>query len=264
MHGEEHRDFSAIIGWKSLEDSVKGFGADHEFTRLIPDLNGKDPDDAFSSVPYEKGYTFLSHLEGLVGKDKWNQYIPHYFTRYARLSIDSYEFKTDLLEFFSSDPQASATLKALDWDKWFYSTGLPPKPDFDTTLADVCYNLASKWEEADPKTFEPNIKDIQGWKANQVVVFLDQLLASDKPLDKNLVQAMGKTYGLEKSSNVEVVARYYRVALRARDEDVYQPTAELLANVGRMKFVRPLSVSVKFCHQKRTVRANVIDADTSN
>jgi len=43
----------------------------------VPNLDGKDPDDAFSSVPYEKGYTFLSHLESVVGKEKWNKYIPH-------------------------------------------------------------------------------------------------------------------------------------------------------------------------------------------
>lgn len=36
------------------EDSVNLFGKDHEFTKLVIDLKGKDPDDAFSSIPYEK------------------------------------------------------------------------------------------------------------------------------------------------------------------------------------------------------------------
>jgi hypothetical protein len=36
------------------EDSVNNFGHDHEFTKLVIDLKGKDPDDAFSSIPYEK------------------------------------------------------------------------------------------------------------------------------------------------------------------------------------------------------------------
>jgi leukotriene-A4 hydrolase len=36
------------------EDSVELFGHDHEFTKLVIDLKGKDPDDAFSSIPYEK------------------------------------------------------------------------------------------------------------------------------------------------------------------------------------------------------------------
>lgn len=41
------------------------------------DLKGKDPDDAFSSVPYEKGFNFLFYLENLIGKDKFDKFIPH-------------------------------------------------------------------------------------------------------------------------------------------------------------------------------------------
>ena len=55
LYGESHRDFQAIIGWKALIDSVNEFGQAHEFTKLIPDLKGKNPDDSFSSIPYEKG-----------------------------------------------------------------------------------------------------------------------------------------------------------------------------------------------------------------
>lgn len=76
-HGEAYRHFSAIIGWEALVDSVELFGADHEFTKLVVDLKGKDPDDAFSSIPYEKGFNFLFYLENLVGKDKWDKFIPH-------------------------------------------------------------------------------------------------------------------------------------------------------------------------------------------
>lgn len=67
-HGEPHRDFSAIIGWKALSDSITQFGEDHEFTKLVIDLKGKDPDDAFSSIPYEKDFTFLYHLEKLLAR----------------------------------------------------------------------------------------------------------------------------------------------------------------------------------------------------
>lgn len=68
-------------------DSVELFGADHEFTKLIVDLKGKDPDDAFSSVPYEKGFNFLFHLENLVGKNKWDKFIPH--VRAFRASVQN-------------------------------------------------------------------------------------------------------------------------------------------------------------------------------
>ena len=240
VHGEPYRDFSAIIGWKDLEDSVAQFGEDHEFTRLIVDLKGKDPDDALSSIPYEKGYTFLSFLESQVGKDKWNKFIPHYFTTFARRSLDSYDFKTNLLSFFESDTTASDALDMVEWDAWFYKPGLPPKPKFDTSLVDVCYALASKWENIRTETFEPKVQDIEGWAANQVVVFLDSVQGFAHNLDKKETETMRSIYGFAKSGNAEVVARYFQIALKARDDSVYKPTAELLGNVGRIKFVRPL------------------------
>ena len=43
------------------------FGKNHPFTHLVPDLKGVDPDDAFSSVPYEKGSNLLMYLEQKLG-----------------------------------------------------------------------------------------------------------------------------------------------------------------------------------------------------
>lgn len=238
-HGEPHRDFSAIIGWKALEDSVNLFGDDHEFTKLIIDLKGKDPDDAFSSIPYEKGFHFLYYIEKLVTKPKFDKFIPHYFTTWQKKSLDSYEFKSTLLDFFASDADASASLSKIDWDSWFYQPGLPPKPQFDTSLVDNCYALADKWEAAGAD-FKPSPSDIEGWSANQVVVFLEKVQLFKRPLTPSLSKVMGKAYSLTATRNVELSSRYFGIGLCAKDESVYQPAADLLGTVGRMKFVRPL------------------------
>lgn len=42
-------------------------GPKNPLTRLVVDLKGVHPDDAFSTVPYEKGSLFLRYLEDLVG-----------------------------------------------------------------------------------------------------------------------------------------------------------------------------------------------------
>ncbi|OOF92299.1 hypothetical protein ASPCADRAFT_152824 [Aspergillus carbonarius ITEM 5010] len=245
VHGEAYRHFSAIIGWKALTDSVEHFGYDHEFTKLITDLKGKDPDDAFSSIPYEKGFNFLFHLETLVGKQKFDQFIPHYFTVFKGKSLDSYEFKSTLLDFFRSDAETSELLHALDWDTWFYAPGLPPKPQFDTSLVDVVYELSHKWKFLSETSFKPQRSDIEGLSANQIVVFLEQILLLERPLTSGLSKLMGEVYGLAKSENIEVANLYFQVGLKAGDESVVGPTAELLGRIGRMKFVRPLFRSLQ-------------------
>ncbi|EHL01211.1 Metalloproteases (zincins), catalytic [Glarea lozoyensis ATCC 20868] len=237
VHGEPHRDFSAIIGWKALQDSVAQYGDDHEFTKLVIDLKGKDPDDAFSSIPYEKGFHFLYYLEKLVGKSAWDKFIPHYFTTWMKKSLDSYDFKATLLDFFASDKEASKALEAVDWDSWFYKPGLPPKPDFDTSIVDKCYALADKWESND---YKPQPSDVEGWSANQIVVFLEKIQLFKTPIPVSQSKAMGSAYSLTNTRNVELSSRYFGIGLTSKDESVYQPTAELLGKVGRMKFVRPL------------------------
>ncbi|GAB7340063.1 hypothetical protein MBLNU457_6559t2 [Dothideomycetes sp. NU457] len=252
VHGEPHRDFSSIIGWKALSDSIKLFGEDHEFTKLIPDLKGKDPDDAFSSIPYEKGFTFLYYLEKLVGKDKWDQFIPHYFTSFKEKSLDSYDFKATLLDFFSKDSTASKQLQSIDWDSWFYKPGFPPKPNFDTSMVDECYALAEKWEALNNganASWSPSKSDLKDWMANQTVVFLETVQTWEKPLKSELVEKMGSAYGFAESHNVELVSRYFGVGLKSKTRSIYEPTADLLGRVGRMKFVRPLYRGLKECDE---------------
>lgn len=263
IHGgdDKYRDFSAIIGWKALTDSIAQFGEDHEFTKMIPDLKGQDPDDAFSTVPYEKGSTFLYYLEKLIGRDRWDKFIPHYFSEYKKRSVDSYEFKATLLAFFEADNDAWKKLQSLDWDSWFYKAGFPPKPDFDTTLADQCYDLAEKWQGKNEgkSDFKPSAGDIESFTANQSVVFLERIQSFSKPLSPELVDLMGKTYAYASSKNVELVSRFYVVGLQAQAKSVYQPTSELLGRVGRMKFVRPLYRELMKCDfelAKKTLEKN--------
>ena len=54
-------DFDATSGYKNLQDDVNRMP--DEYTSLIPKLGDSDPDECFSSVPYEKGFNLLYALE---------------------------------------------------------------------------------------------------------------------------------------------------------------------------------------------------------
>lgn len=240
IHGSDaHFDFSAIRGWKALEESIEEFGKDHEFTKLCISHKGIDPDDAFSTVPYEKGFHFIYYLDRLVGRQSFDKFIPHYFRKWANKSLDSFEFKDTFLEFFGAAEYASLKdkISEIDWEGRFYNTGLPPKPEFDTSLVDVCYELAKKWKQTD---FKPSASDIASWTGNQILVLLNEIQDFEQPLDVNRSQLLGTTYGLANSKNAELKSAYYHIAMKAKDTSSYPGVANLLGEVGRMKFVRPL------------------------
>jgi len=244
LHGEPHRHFSAIIGWKALEESVERYGADHEYTKLITNLKGQDPDDAFSSIPYEKGFHALYAFELLVGKAKWDKFIPHYFSTFANRSLDSYDFKACLVDFFETDAEAKKKLDEFDWDKLFYAPGMPAKPDFDDSLVKTCYDLAAKWEalvKSDSKTaFTPSPEDTKTWVSNQSVVFIERLQSFGASFTPQQIALLGDTYGYTATANIEVLSRFLCLGLKAKAPATYAPASELLGKIGRMKFVRPL------------------------
>lgn len=247
IHGSATRDFSAIIGWTDLENSIKAMGLSAKrFSRLVQDLkDGTDPDDAFSTVPYEKGSNLLYHIEQTVGGTaKFDPFIPYYFNKFKYKSLDTYQFIDCLYEFFDKE-----LLDKIDWKTWLFEPGLPPvKPNFDTSLADESFSLAERWfHSATRKSlgdFSP--QDIVKFLANQSVVFLDTLASYDKLDDfrwKNHLDTlhhMTELYSTySSSSNAEVLFRWYSLQVTAHNTDFYTKLGEWLGSVGRMKFVRP-------------------------
>lgn len=69
LYGESVLQFNAAQGRLGMQEAVALFGADNDFTALCPDLTvdgGVDPDDAFSRIPYEKGFHFIYYLQASV------------------------------------------------------------------------------------------------------------------------------------------------------------------------------------------------------
>lgn len=81
---------------------------------------------------------------------------------------------------------------------------------------------------------------MEDFSGNQKLVFLETVEKFDKPLSSERSQTLGKTYDLIGSKNAELKTAYFKIALRAKDTSSYEGAAELLGQVGRMKFVRPL------------------------
>lgn len=257
IHGEPTRHFSAIIGWSDLENSIRSMGESAErYSTLVQDLKDRsDPDDAFSTVPYEKGFNLLFHIEQVVGgKEVFDGFIAHYFEQYKFKSLDTYQFLDTLYGYFKDQ---KTVLDRIDWNAWLYKPGMPPvKPKFDTTLVDQCYSLADKWLGAMKRgaslTSLFSEADIASYTANQSVVFLETLTSFDKRADfkwKNHTQAcraLSQIYeSYSKSHNAEVLFRWYAVQVRGHNSDFYTRLGEWLGTVGRMKFVRPGYVLLK-------------------
>jgi len=68
-------------------------------SRLVLNIGDEDPDDSYSSIAYEKGFTLLWYLERLVGSIDFETIFMANVSRFSSRILTSDEFK----EFFMFD-----------------------------------------------------------------------------------------------------------------------------------------------------------------
>uniref|UniRef100_A0A8C1W7V7 Leukotriene A-4 hydrolase n=1 Tax=Cyprinus carpio TaxID=7962 RepID=A0A8C1W7V7_CYPCA len=147
MESEQLRQFEGIGGWKELQESVKEFGPNNVLTNLVTNLHEVDTDEAFSFVPYEKGFALLYHLEELMGgPEVFMGFVKSYIQLFAYGSVTTEEWKNYLFTYFKDKVDI---LNKVDWNGWMHTPGMPPvKPQYDTTMADACTALCQRWVKA--------------------------------------------------------------------------------------------------------------------
>ncbi|TIB14478.1 hypothetical protein E3P92_01911 [Wallemia ichthyophaga] len=247
MHSKADRDFSYIIGRKALQESLEEMENERRYQKLvIPYRAGEDPDDGFSSVPYDKGANFLYYLEKTVGGlDVFLPFVRSYVQTFKGKSIATADFHTHLFDFFSGDKAATEQLDKVDFDAWYNGTGLslPVELDYDTSLADAAFDLSDRWNQrrnASSKELESTFHadDIKNFNSNQKVVFLEKL-QSYPAFKEEVPKAIAKVYGFDEAQNAEIRFRFYILALNC-GKTYAKAAAEWVAHQGRMKFCRPL------------------------
>lgn len=232
-------DFDAIDGRKHLRDSVEEMKAKN--TRLVLDIGDDDPDDSYSAVAYEKGFTLLLYLERLVGSIDFEAFFKAYIAQFASRILTSNEFKDFFMDYFDFKKDA---IVEIDWNAWFHKAGMPPVlPDLDTTLSTDSQNLASIWLAVDREgKAPPTTNGIARWSSLQITCFLDDLLIKrgGLPLQISTLRAMSDLYQFPLSQNAEILFRYCELAILAEDVSILPTVTRFITTQGRMKFTRPL------------------------
>jgi leukotriene-A4 hydrolase len=233
---EQYRHFEILCGYNVLKKTVAELHNQPEFTKLIPNLNGINPDDAFSRIPYEKGSLLLFYLETLVGgTDPMRQWLQSYFTTFRGQSIDSGEMAVHFLNHFPNVPK-------IDWDTWLYGTGLPPFDPttvLDKTLSNNCTLLAQTWIHYQGQGASAG--DLKDFKSKQVMFFLDELINhSTHGLPHETLSHMASLYQFSESPNVEIKFRWLQLCLKSRYTEVLPQVGDFLSKHGRGLYVKPL------------------------
>ena len=228
LHGEESSALRWAVGQKALTESITRFGIDSPLTKLRTDLRGVDPDDAFSSVPYEKGARFVTAMERQVGRERFGQFMRKYIETFRFTSITTEEFIAFL------NQELPGTAAAVEADAWLYETGMPSSaPVFKSEKLDELTAAAKAFADG----IRPEPKQAGGWDSKSLLIFLQNL---PRQLDRESLGWLDENFKLTERGNYEILIEWLTIAAGSDYEPIFGRIREVLLKVGRMKYLRPL------------------------
>jgi leukotriene-A4 hydrolase len=222
LHGKDVAAISAANGWKSLEEAIEHFKDRPQLTCLHTHLDGVDPDDAYSVVPYEKGYLLFLAMENTLGRETFDRYLKKYLAHFRFKSITTEEF----VEFTQSE--APGVLEKIHAEKYLDGTGIPesairPK----SRRLDAIAALGEK---------VPTTSQAKSWTPAEWQFWLGHL--SQLTLDQ--CREIDSHFQLSKFGNYEVLVAWLEKAIPSGYSAALDRAEQVMGQVGRMKYLKPL------------------------
>ncbi|HEY8460057.1 MAG TPA: M1 family metallopeptidase, partial [Blastocatellia bacterium] len=231
IYGREREEMEAALALQNLKKEMDDLPDADEILHV--DLAGRDPDEGFTLVPYEKGALFLRLLEETFGRERFDRFLKGYFDQFAFQSITTGDF-IDHLKKNLLDPNPELAAK-IPLDEWINKPGLPassPKPQSDA-FAKV---EAQAREWLDGKAPAAKLPTKQ-WSTQEWLHFLQFL---PKQLSANQLKELDQAFGLTKIGNAEIAHQWLLISIRNNYEAAWPRLEEYLTSIGRQKLIKPL------------------------
>lgn len=231
VYGKDRADLEAVIAFNELQEEMAGMEPRDQI--LYVDLKGRDPDEGFTGVPYEKGALFLTALEQAVGREDFDAFLRSYFSHFAFQSITTQDF-LDYLDqhLFNTHPELATKVPVMEW---ITKPGLPTgHPVPQSSLLTEVDRQAAEW--ATEKLATDQIP-FASWNSMQQLRFLRML---PKEITEERMAELDKAFGLTRSGNAEVLSQWLLMAARNNYSPAWPRMESFLVEVGRRKFLKPL------------------------
>lgn len=244
LKGKEFADMLSVIEWDEYLNDKKYDEKNHKqfLNSLYVKLDGLNPDDGMTSVPYGRGAFFFKTIEQAVGRVKFDAFIKNYFHHFKFQSIDTKEFLTYLRKELKGIDQL------VDLDQWVYTADIPQKryyPDNQRMHEmERLAKLVSKSKKIHQKfyferkkfVFERDQLSTQEW-----IHFLRKLPRNSK---RKKLALLDKWIDFNSWNNAEIQTEWFLLAIDANYKPAFPAMEKFLGTVGRRKFLQPLYVKL--------------------
>ena len=223
LEGADVAALHAALGRRELDESIARFAKTPGMTRLRTHLDGVDPDEGYSLIPYEKGYFFLCAIEAAVGREA--------FVRWLRSYLEAFRFgaiTTDDFEAHIERGLPGALAKA-DARRWIDGEGIPATAVAPRSAkVDAIEGLGGA---------VPPAALAATWTPTEWGLYLESV---PRPAPEATCRALDAQFQLTAGTNYDVLVAWLTLALQSGYHAVLPRVEEVVGAVGRMKYLRPL------------------------
>ena len=233
VYGKRLAEMERVIGLRDLAQARTDVTDPGDRT-LQPDLKGRDPDDAYSVVPYEQGALFLSFLEARFGRDTFDQFLRRWFDEHAFQSVSTEQFLAFLTKHLLSAHPGVVTDAQVQ--EWLHTEAIPsfavmPKSD----ALEKVEQARDGWLKGG--SVEALAKTAAAWSTQEWVHFIDSL---PRKLSAEKLTALDRQLKLTDSPNPEIAHVWFRLAISNRYSAAYPAMERYMVHIGRRKLIVPL------------------------
>jgi hypothetical protein len=231
VYGIPRREMEATLAKASLTEELAG--TDERDQILHVDLNGRDPDDGFTGIPYEKGALFLRFLEEKFGREKFDKFVRGYFDSHAFQSITTETFK-DYLQKNLLDKNPNV-VSMNEVNEWIEKAGLPenaPSPQ-----SDAFEKVEMQAKDYLNGKIAASAINTKAWTTQEWLHFLKTL---PENLGAEKMAELDKAFNLTKVGNSEIAFQWLMMSIKNEYMAADARLEDFLVSIGRRKFVRPL------------------------
>lgn len=231
VYGEDRYNMEAVLGYQDLQADINSLTPDDQI--LAIDLRGRNPDDVFSNIPYEKGALFLREIEQKIGRDNFDKFLLSYFEYFSFKSITTDEFIAYLDDTLLS--QYADKLDKARINAWIFEPGIPegaPVPESDAFV-----NVDNAREQWLAGNNGANMVQTQEWTVHQWLYFLNNM---PDVLNEKQLGELDAAFSLTASKNNEIAHSWLMIAVKNEYKPAYDRLYEYLITIGRNKLVKPL------------------------
>ena len=163
-----------------------------------------DPQDAFGTVQYMKGWLFVEYLYLLLGGELWFEFLRVYLTTFMYESIDSGDFRS-IFECFVRERAPNVNLDQIDWDKWYYGLGYPPMSlTFNDSVIQDALGLAVCYLEHKSCDYNLYFQFVE----KQKQLFFNRLEENIDDVDQDMIQLMQDELKLLQQGNLYLLGKW--------------------------------------------------------